>query len=547
MKITFKGYRWEFKFKKVKPSEEAVKKYGLLVAQLLANRGLKSPPAELGAASPSELPFAAEAAEKILDAVKKNKTIVLFGDYDVDGITSTALMKRFLKKLGAKKVRAVVPERHWGYGLSPAAAQTVTKLAPEGLVIALDNGTKEVESVKVLHQRGWECVIFDHHELGQKLPDAPLVNPKLLDQDPLGLKDLSTVGLVYLFGRYLESFGFELEAEAYLDLVALGTVADVSPMGPTNARLVAEGLKLLREGESRVPVLRLLTERLALRHLNEQDISFKLAPRFNAFGRMGKANLGLKSLLAESEEEAGRLLEAMERLNEERKRLTEKATAAVLSYYDRNPSEALVFYSPQLPKGILGIIAGRSAAVLGVPTVVLSRGGGGELVGSSRSPEGLDIVEVLKELDDLMLRWGGHPQAAGLSLKAERLGEFKLRFTEAVRRKKFQPPALEVDFPIEPLKLKNTPKLLELLDQLSPFGVRNPFPTFVFDDTLKDFRKTRYGYRLQFEKNGSMFINTEGEREKIPPVVRNRKVRVVYQLTNPLRGDMTAVDFMVIS
>jgi single-stranded-DNA-specific exonuclease len=255
----------------------------------------------------------------------------------------------------------------------------------------------------------------------------------------------------------------------------------------------------------------------------------------------------LRGLLADSEESAARYLEKMEKLNEERKRLTERATAVVLKHFEREPSKALVFYSPDIPKGILGIIAGRVTSLLGVPSVVLSRGGKGELVGSSRSPEGLDIVEVLKELEDLMIKWGGHSQAAGLSLKAENLGEFKRRFTLAVGRKKVEPPSLNIDFPLEPLKLLKSEKLLRLIDRLSPFGVGNPFPTFVFEDVLKDFKRTRYGYKLIFEKNGSMFVNTEGDREKIPPVVRNRRVRVVYTLRNPRRAEAVVEDFMVIS
>jgi single-stranded-DNA-specific exonuclease len=487
-----------------------------------------------------------EAAEEILRAVREGVPILLFGDYDVDGITSTALMKKFLERAGAKKVRAVVPERSWGYGLTPRLARKITLTAPRGLVVALDNGTKEVESVELLRRAGWSCVIFDHHERGEKLPAAPLVNPKVSEENPLGLKDLSTAGLVYLFGKYLESLGFEVDADSHLDLAAVGTVADVSPMGATNSLIVSAGLKLLRSGEGATEILKLLTAKLRLEHLNEQDISFKIAPRFNAFGRMGKANLGLKSLLADGSE-AERYLELMEKLNRERRKQTERAVTEALNYYAQNPMPALVYYSPDLPKGILGIVAGRTTSLLGVPSVIFTRASEDELVGSARSPEGLNIVELLREVEDLLIRWGGHPQAAGLSIKVHHYAEFKARFVAAVEKKKFQSPPVEVDFPLQPTLLRNSPALREQINKLAPFGTKNPFPTFVFDDFLKDFRRTPYGYLLLFEKNGKMFLNTEGDSEKIPPVVRNRKVRVVYQLTNPLRGEMTAIDFMVIS
>lgn len=544
MEHSFKGLKWEYLYKKVNPDKGLINRYGRFLGQLLANRGLKEPPASGGRASYELLPDVEEAAHEILRAVKEDIPIVVFGDYDVDGLTSTALFSKLLKRLGARNFKPVVPERTLGYGLTPEVVKKITSLAPEGLIVALDNATKEVEAVKEALKNGWRVVIFDHHEVGDELPPVPLVNPKRFEENPLGIRELSTVGLVYLFAEYLTTLGYDLEVESFLDLVAVGTVADVAPMGVTNANLVSKGLQLLENGEGSSIALARLIQNLNLRGLNEQDIAFRIAPRLNAFGRMGRARAGLDFLLSEEEGKVLNYLEFMERLNKVRKELSDSATKQLLEIYLKQPAPAFVFYSPRLPKGILGIIAGRLSSVLGIPTVVFSKSEDGTLVGSSRSPEGLNIVEVLSQMEDLMTRWGGHAQAAGLSIRPEKLPEFKERFTSLVERTAFEPPALEIDFPIPPKVLKNSSNLTELLKTLAPFGPGNPQPTFVFDDILLEVEPSRYGYRLTFRDNGSFYVNVEkGQKINRAALIVGRKVRVVYTVQNLSRREFSIVDF----
>lgn len=528
---SFKGYRWRYLFIEKKPPEGFVKKYGLLLAQLLVNRGLEKPPSEERLVfSVSSLPFLEEATEKILNAVKEGKPIFLFGDYDVDGLTSTTLMYKVLRKLGAKKVFPIVPERSGGYGLLPPIVEKLKKFSPEGgLIVALDNGTKEIETVKLALRLGFDVVIFDHHTPGEVLPPTPLVNPKISHSSEGFLKDLSTVGLAYLFAKYLERLGYIEGADNFVDLVALGTIADVSPLSPLNAKLVRKGLKALSLRETSSVGLKYLLSRLNLPQVGEHDVAFKLAPRLNAFGRMEKARRGLKFLLTEDENLASKLLEEMESLNDRRRKLTETTTRKVLKYYERHPSKALVYVSPNLPKGILGIIAGRITSALGIPSVVLATDG--EIaVGSSRSPQGLNIVKVLEKLSPLMERWGGHSQAAGLSLRFDRLEEFRRAFEEEVSKYEIELPTLDIDYYLQPSTLRNNGRLIESLRRLEPYGAGNPPPTFVFDDVLTDFRETRYGYALYFERNGRIYINTDGNGEYIPSTYRGRKLRVVYSV-----------------
>ena len=544
---TFKGYRWRYLFLERRPPEGFVKKYGLLLAQLLVNRGLEKPPSEEKLLlSASSLPHLEEATAKILKAVEENKNIFLFGDYDVDGLTSTTLMYKVLKKLGAKRVFPIVPERSEGYGILPPVVEKLKKFSPEGgLIVVLDNGTKEVETVKLALRLGFDVVIFDHHTPGEILPPTPLVNPKISPTSEGYLKDLSTVGLVYLFAKYLEKLGYIEGADSFLDLVALGTIADVSPLSPLNAKLVRRGLKALSMGETSSVGLRYLLGRLNLSQIGEHDVAFKLAPRLNAFGRMEKARRGLKFLITEDESLAVKLLEEMEELNTRRKSLTERATREVLEYYEKNPSKALVYVSPKLRKGIVGIIAGRVTSALGIPSVILATDGE-VAVGSSRSPQGLNIVKVLERLSPLMERWGGHAQAAGLSVRCDRLEEFKSAFESEVENYEIETPTLDIDYYLQPVNLRNREKLIEDLKRLEPYGAGNPPPTFVFEDILTDFRETRYGYALHFERNGKIYLNTDGNGEYIPPTYRGRRLRVVYSVRQTKGLKLQVEDFAVL-
>ncbi len=543
--MSFKGYRWRYLFKERKPSPERVRRHGLLLAQLLENRGLSLPSHLLGRKRSFHISDLEKAASRILDFVKKDLPILIFGDYDVDGLTSTALFYKTLKRLGAKKVLPYVPERSEGYGLSPKLVETFAKYSEgKGLIVALDNGTKEVETVKRARELGLEVVIFDHHTPDGKLPEATIVNPKVGD-GPKYLKDLSTVGLVYLFAKHLEKLGFSVEADRYLDLVALGTVADVSPLSELNALFVREGLKLLSEGKSSSVGLSLLAERLSKwSPFSEHDIAFRFAPRLNAYGRMENAKEGLKFLITEREEVAKSLLAKMDELNRRRKKLAEMATKSAIEYFEKNPSKALVYISDRLTKGILGIVAGRITASLGVPSVVFASDGK-VAVGSSRSPEGLNIVEILKKLSPLLLRWGGHSQAAGLSVSLENFEAFKEAFLKEVEDFNPEPPTLDVDFPLSPLQVRSNRTIGRILKLLSPYGAGNPYPTFVFDDVLVDFKRTSYGYKLRFRENGDFFLNLERE-QIIPPSYKGRKVRVVFSVRNADTLDMAVEDFKVL-
>ncbi len=543
---SLKGYRWRYLFLQNKPEEALIKKYGYLLAQLLVNRGLEKLPYEGLRAFPSPdlLPNINRALEIITDAVKNNEPILIFGDYDVDGITSTAAFTKILKRLGAKKVFPLVPNRDGGYGINPKVVEKFSKYCNgKGLIVTLDNGTKEIETLSLAKKEGLKVVIFDHHTPGEELPDAVIVNPKIEDNIPFGFRDLSTAGLVFLFATYLRRQGFEnINPLEYLDLAALGTVADVSPLSFTNFLLVKFGLEQLRSLKTDHLGLKLLLQKLniAPELLNEHDIAFRIAPRLNAFGRLSEASKGLKLLLTENREEALKLLREMEDINERRKRITKVATEKVLQYYERSPSNALIYKFTNISKGIVGIVAGRVTASLGIPSIIFSADGK-KAVGSARSPEGINIVKILEKLSHLLERWGGHSQAAGLTLREENLDRFKELFEKEINRHRVEKPVLEIDLKLEPNYL--TQHAMRNLKKLSPYGAGNRPPTFVFEDILVSVSETPYGYRLGFKNQKRLFfLNVNSKREKIPPNWLGKKVEVAYIVNNPDRGEISVED-----
>jgi len=289
--------------------------------------------------------------------------------------------------------------------------------------------------------------------------------------------------------------------------------------------------------------LRLLLKNLNMRpeFLNEHDIAFKIAPRLNAFGRLSAATQGLKLLLTKDESRARELLKEMEKVNELRKKLTKEATEEVLRNFNKKPSKALIYKFKNIKKGIIGIVAGRVTASLGVPSIIFSPSGKNKVVGSARSPEGINIVKILEKLSNLLERWGGHSQAAGLTLKEDNLEIFEELFRKELENYSIKKPVLEIDLILEPKDL--TPNRLREIKKLAPYGAGNRPPMFLFTDTLRGIKKTRYGFKLSFEKQKSEFyLNVNSEREEIPHGWIGRKVQVVYKLDNPDRFEISIED-----
>lgn len=461
------------------------------VCRLLASRGYHQPEAAKRFLRPrleqieatSALHDAERAVARIADAVRRHETIFVHGDYDVDGMSSTALLTRVLRGLGARHVVPFVPNRLTdGYDLG-AAGVAAARAAGASLVVTCDCGTSAVDAVRELTAAGVDVIITDHHLPGSTLPAGYAIcnprHPHCASQD----KDLAAVGVAYKLALALcEAMGVgPALAHRQLDLVALATIADVAPLRGENRVLVRYGLKLL--AETTHPGLRALLRSSGLdaKPLTAGRVGFVLAPRLNAAGRIADAKLGLRLLLCEREDEANVLARELEELNRARQeldRLVLDDAMRQLDTPDMRDRYAHVLYREGWHAGVIGIVASRIVEQTARPAVLVAVDHGvGK--GSGRSISAFDLHGALGECQDLFVRFGGHRAAAGLTMAADELPAFRERF-DAVARARLTPddltPELRVDLdvPIDAIG----DELEKLLKHFEPFGIGNPAPLF---------------------------------------------------------------------
>jgi single-stranded-DNA-specific exonuclease len=423
-----------------------------LLARLYAARRVQNP-GELDEdfarlIPPAALKGAAAAATLLADAIAAQKKLLIVADYDADGATACAVGMRALAAFGAK-VEYLVPDRFkLGYGLSPELVELAAERAPD-LLITVDNGIASVEGVARAKRLGIGTLITDHHLPGDALPEAEcIVNPNQPGCE-FPSKALAGVGVMFyvmlsLRKELRERKAFEGKTEPNLasltDLVALGTVADVVPLDANNRILVAQGLKRLREGRARAGLAALA--RAGGREPARAscfDLGFVLGPRLNAAGRLADMGLGIECLLTDDEARAANCAQELDRLNRERRRIEagmlDEASAALDAGDAAGAGATLTLYQPAWHQGVVGIIASRIKERVHKPTICFSRTENHELRGSGRSIPGFHLRDCLdlvaKRAPGLMLRFGGHAQAAGLTIRERDLERFKEAFEKA--------------------------------------------------------------------------------------------------------------------
>lgn len=443
---------------------------------------------------PELLPGIPAAADRILAALRAGRKIVIYGDYDVDGITATALLWHCLKRAGGT-VDYYIPHRfEEGYGINCEALTRIHADAPQGLVISVDCGIVSVAEAAHARQLGLELIITDHHELGDSLPDADvLVHPRLPGtQYPFG--ELCGVGVAFkLAWAICARLGDGKKSPPHLrdfllsaiGLAAIGTVADMVPLVDENRVLVRFGLTALRDRASLG--LRALFQETGMAEkpvFDAEDIGFALAPRINAAGRLGQARLAVELLITDSSERAVMLARHLDEQNKTRQQVERKihkqAKELVTQHPEWQDDRVLVLAHHEWHSGIIGIVAGRIAEHFGKPTVMIAlnvQDGIGQ--GSARSFAGYNLHAGLTACGQHLLRFGGHPAAAGLRIEASRIEDFRRDF--AAEARSFTPSsedlALKIDAEIRLADL-NVKSVLEL-DRLGPFGRENPRPVFV--------------------------------------------------------------------
>ena len=468
----------------------------LTYATLLANRGFRTTTEVHEFLEPSlvrlldafQMRDMDRATARIWRAVDEREMILVYGDYDVDGITSTTLLTSALTRVGAK-VGYFIPDRiRDGYGFSMRGVE-VAKRRRARLVITADCGITATAEVRAAKENGIDVIVTDHHEPLGELPEAvAILNPKRRDCG-YPFKELAGVGVVLKLvqgligarpGAIPDNFVHD-----HLDLVALGTIADVVPLRGENRIFAKMGLD--RICESTKPGIVALKEVAGLRarRVESGHVAYILAPRINAAGRLGNAESGVRLLLATDMSEAMTIAESLEEDNTNRKKIDEETLEDALEQLRRMGPElppAIVLWSDRWHPGVLGIVASRLMERFHRPTVLISADED-EGKGSGRSIPGFDVCQALQECRAHLIGFGGHSYAAGLTIRAEQMPEFRSRLCEVVTRR-LDPddyvPKLSIDGPL-PLEECNE-DLVTFLDRLSPFGIGNAEPLFIADD-----------------------------------------------------------------
>ncbi|MBW2189428.1 MAG: single-stranded-DNA-specific exonuclease RecJ [Deltaproteobacteria bacterium] len=465
---------------------------GVTAAQVLLHRGLRDADAARsfldstlrGLSSPEPMLDRALASERIARAIRARERIVVFGDYDVDGTTSAVILSEVIAALGGE-VRTLIADRfHGGYGLSDQGLDRCLAEGP-GLLVTCDCGSSDHERIAKAMARGIDVIVVDHHLVPeQALPAFAFLNPHRPDCG-FAYKGLCSAGLAFSLGAALRSeLGAELDLRGWLDLVAIGTIADLAPLTGDNRRLVRAGLKNIGVPSTR-PALVALRQAAKIpesAQLTARDVAFRFSPRLNAPGRLGVADLTLRFLTARTPKEAWGLLQEVEAKNEERKMLanhaTEEARAQVRELYGEAPEEGVVVASDTWHRGVVGIVAARLVDTFGVPAVVIAFDAE-HGHGSARTTADFDVYSALSECASDLSAWGGHRAAAGISLSRKALDSFRASFLQATQGAGSGKGQLgEVDVALGGAFRVPT---VEDLQRLGPFGEGYPTPTFLVD------------------------------------------------------------------
>jgi len=528
-----------------------------VLQRIFASRGVTSPEqAELKLAnllSPDQLSGMGNAVDLLLKAIQAQKHIVIVGDFDCDGATGTAVAMRGLKMLGAEQLSYQVPHRivH-GYGLSPALVEHIVGMKPE-LVITVDNGIACHTGVAAAKAHGWQVLITDHHLPGEKLPPADaIVNPNL-NGDDFPSKALSGVGVMFYLLLALRKKMRDLDIliqpepdlSSLLDLVAVGTVADLVSLDYNNRLLVSAGIKRFRKKQCQVG-LKALAEISGrdITKLVASDIGFAIGPRLNAAGRLEDMSLGIECLLTDDETRAYQLAEILNGINAERRGLQQQmvddadALVDIASIEQQKQSSAWCFFDENWHPGVVGLVASKLKERLHRPVAAFAPADDGSdiLRGSARSIPGFHIRDALAEVDakfpGLIERFGGHAMAAGLSLQKDNLDAFRIAFND-VAESRLPDELLQAECLSDgELQLHEfTRELAEDLRLAGPWG--QGFPEPVFDNVfeVKEWkvlseRHLKYSLRLEGSDFTLSAIHFGGYAGVEPP----KRLHIVYQL-----------------
>jgi len=486
-----------------------------LIAQTLIRRGIQTPNSARAFLHPNTLPSTPfpnieSAVERILEAIRKKDTICVWGDFDVDGQTSTALLVQTLRTLNADVIYYVPIRGKESHGVHIESLKPIIDNGVK-LILTCDTGITAHKAIDYCNSRSVDVVITDHHDLGETLPNAKaIVNPKMLPADH-PLANLAGVGVAY---KLAEALLGQTSTEELLDLVALGLIADVALLKGETRSLAQKGIQALRTTERLGLKVMAELSNTNLETMTEETIGFTFAPRLNALGRLGDANPAVELLTTNDPARARVLATQIEGLNAQRRLLTSQVTEAAEAQLREHPElltePAIVLSHPNWPGGVVGIVANRIVDRYHKPAFLLTESEDGILRGSARSVEGLHITEAITASQDLLINFGGHPMAAGVALQKENLTSFRKGLGKAIQKQLgemvLEEPTLEIDAWLELDEIDL--QLADNIEMLAPFGAGNPKMTLATRDvkmkSISEIGKTKEHLRLTVEdENGN--------------------------------------------
>lgn len=515
--------KWKYKELDEEKIDEIVKKFDVpeLLATVLVNRGIVDDeeirvflnPTRSDFHDPYLMPDIEIAVERIIKAIDNQEKVIIYGDYDVDGITSITVLKKFLKTCGLEADYYIPNRLSEGYGLNKAAIDYI-KEKEYTLIITVDCGISGIEEIEYANSLGIETIVTDHHEPMEVLPPAvAIVDLKRKDNDTYPFKSLAGCGVVF---KLTQALGMRLgidekEYLKYLDIVCVGTISDIVPLVDENRVIAKLGLKLVEV--TRNPGLKALLNASGYKVVNSNTISFGIAPRINACGRMGYEEEALKLFLTENLVQASEITERLNKYNRDRQEIEKNIYDEAIKMMEKEDSNAqsIVLGSNNWHHGVIGIVSSKITEMYFKPSILICfEGEDGK--GSGRSIPGFDLHEALAETAKYLEKYGGHEMAVGLSLKKKNFNRFKEAFEKYVEEKDITGivPIIEID---KQISLKDIDSnIVKQLDLLEPFGEANRRPIFVYKNLKIDsIRALSDGKHLKMTlKDGNTIVNAIG-------------------------------------
>lgn len=451
-----------------------------------------------------------KAVNRIRKAIDNYEKIAVYGDYDADGVTATALLYLYLEAIGAYVTYYIPSRMDEGYGLHNEA---VDSLAQQGvrLIITVDNGINSVKEAEYIKSKGIDLIVTDHHQPGDVLPDAvAVVNPHRAD-DTSPFKEFAGVGVAFKLAVALEDGDFDSVLADFADIVTIGTIADIVPLKGENRTLAVRGIQAINDS-SRVGIsaLREVTG-YKDKDFSSTGIAFAIAPRINAAGRVDSASTALRLLLAEDEFDAQMLAKQLDGYNVMRQDteagIVEEAIRKIEADDEIKYSKVIVVDCENWHSGVIGIVASKLVERYGKPAIVIAKDGSGEAKGSCRSIDGYSLFDALTYAKDSLVRFGGHTLAAGFSVNDDKIDDLRKKLNEYAEKSEMFYPVLHIDCKLNPATINMG--LIETISALEPFGAENPQPLFgLYKVTIKGIKPlgaTGKHIRLSLEKKFTQF------------------------------------------